>query len=488
MIECIVESICRELNIQAGDIKTYFSSYCNIKDNELLMIAIKGKKYIAVCGKGSPFEAFEGEPVKEGLMLCPLTHANRLVLNKYLDYTLPKAFGRDTPTFGSGDRLGLASPGHIRAILKSSAKPILAQQSKRELELTQRNFDSMLDDVCFAVFQEGYKGGFGADGDHLKQESDILEALNCGYSMITIDCSERIGKGIDVLSAAEAEKRYLDFSPNIRKSLENKYLNRTFCIGELNIQFSKEELIRNVLIYYEAIDFVIKVYHKYISTAGREIDFEISIDETESTTTEYGHIFVATEIIDAGVQINSLAPRFVGEFQKGIDYIGDVADFEKQLSFHASIADFFGYKLSFHSGSDKFSIFNLIGKYTKGRFHIKTSGTSWLEAIGIIACYKPPLYRSIHKCALEHFQEAKQYYYVTTDLSKVPDIDSVTDDYLQDYLKEDNSRQLIHIAYGFILKDPEIKVSVFETIRMLEDTYYNLLEQHIGRHLKLVGL
>ena len=488
MIQNIDDTIYQKLNIKKEDLKIYNSSYNNVQNVEFLMVSIKDVKYIAVWGNGPIFDEFEGELQKSGLKLCPLAHNNRLVLNKYVDHTNPKAFGKNITTFGVGDRLGLATPGHIRTISKSMAKPILAQQSKRELDFTGRTYRDVLDDVSFAVFQEGYKGDFGADGDHLKVEADILDALHCGYTMITLDCSEKIGKGIDGLSPKEAASIYHNLPLALREHFEFKYLKNSFHINGYPINFTKEELIRNVLIYHEAISYITHIYKDYIVTAGRPIDFEISLDETESITSAYGHLLVASEIIDAGVNITSLAPRFVGDFQKGIDYIGNHEDFEKHLKIHAAIADFYGYKISIHSGSDKFSLYHLISLHTKGRLHIKTSGTSWLEALGTIAQCNPSLYRKIHKCALKHFEDAKKLYHVTTDLSNVLDIDTVDDQMLQEYLKDNNSRQLLHITYGYILQVPEIKTPFFETLHNYKQIYMHRLGQHIGNHLGLLGL
>ena len=108
-------------------------------------------------------------------------------------------------------------------------------------------------------------------------------------------------------------------------------------------------------------------------------------------------------------------------------------------------------KLSIHSGSDKFSTFTLIGKYTNGNFHVKTAGTNWLEAMRAVAASDPALYRSIHKYALTMFDEAKKFYHVTTDLNKIPDVDTLKDEELVDLFTQNDARQLIHITYGFIL-------------------------------------
>src|SRR5690606_10742996 len=123
-----------------------------------------------------------------------------------------------------------------------------------------------------------------------------------------------------------------------------------------------------------------------------------------------------------------------GEFQKGIDYKGDVEQFERELSEHALIAEYFGYKLSIHSGSDKFKVFPIIAKYTKGVVHVKTAGTNWLEAVRVIAKMNPDLYRRMHAFALESLDEALKYYHITPDMDTIAPLDSVSDDNLANYM------------------------------------------------------
>jgi hypothetical protein len=334
------------------------------------------------------------------------------------------------------------------------------------------------------VFEEGYKKGFGADGDHLKKEVELEYALNTGYTMITLDCSEHIH--------ADAEFSCSEIISKVPLSnqLKERYLNKIIQIEDHELKFTEEDLARCQYIYGEAIQFAIHIFRKYLEDG--KADFEISIDETSTPTTPLQHYFVAKELSLAKVDIATLAPRFCGEFQKGVDYIGDLNQFEQELQVHCAISRHFGYKLSIHSGSDKFSTFPLIGKYTKGRFHVKTAGTNWLEAMKVVAMCSPNLYREVHKYALSKFKDATQYYHVTTKINKIPNIETLNDHQLVDLFKDNDARQLIHITYGFILtaKDGNGKYIYRDRLYQLwnreKDKYILELRNHIGHHLELL--
>lgn len=477
-----------------ADVKVYEKSYTDHDNTRLLMVKDKTAKWILATGTGNLAEELEGTSVADKGKACPLTHENRLVLNRYFDYTAPKAFGTKIATIGLGDRLGLASPGHIETVKGRKVKPVLAQQSIRELTLTNRTMVGMLDDACFAVFQEGYKDGFGADGDHIKKESDIKYALSLGMSMITLDCSDQIHKTIEEATPEVVKSEYANLPEDVQNRYNEQYLNKTFDVNGMSITFDEIELMKNVLLYNEAITYTAHVYNEYISKEDRAIDFEISIDETETITSPQSHFFVANELKQENVDVVSLAPRFCGEFQKGIDYIGDMEQFEKELSEHALIAEHFGYKLSIHSGSDKFKVFPIIAKYTKGILHVKTAGTNWLEAIRVIADTNPDLYRRMHVFALENFEEALKYYHVTPDLDGIDALDSVADDKLSEYMNDDAARQLFHVTYGLILtaKDSDgkdvFREAFYQTLDEHEDEYRAALVKHIGKHLDTLSL
>ena len=441
---------------------------------------------LIVCGEGA--DAFSGERSESGAYLtAPLTHENACALRKLFPFTAPVPVLSRDRTAGVGDRLGIACPGHIRVFNDYDAYPVFAQQSIRELNLTQRTYEDVLDCVSFAVFRDGFKRGFGADGDHLKKAEEVEYALGLGYTMITLDCSEHIRGDVDGLSADDCAAQC---KPS--EELKALYLGQSITVEDTVITYDEDSLRRCQMIYGAAIEFAAGIYGKYFADGRCAADFEISIDETATPTAPAQHYFVASELTRRGVKFQTMAPRFCGEFQKGVDYIGDLAQFELELKAHAAIARHFGYKLSIHSGSDKFSTFELIGKYTRGRFHLKTAGTNWLEAMRAVAAADPGLYREVHKYALSMFGEAKKFYHVTTDLSKIPDVDGLADEQLVALFDQNDARQLIHITYGFILTVKDcgggyiFRDRLYKIWRDNEQTYSDMLYRHIGHHLELL--
>lgn len=468
-----------------------FDIYKDSVNENLCMVAAEDQDYLVA----DPKLGFEGQAVvsdgKEWT-LAPLNHANAEKMRALFPWTAPtRVLDRDK-TMGVGDRLGIAADGHIKVFKKyPEITPIFAQQSIRELNLTNRTFADVIDSASFAVFRNGFKTGWGADGDHVKTADEVAYALRSGCTMITLDCSEQIDNTIEGMTEEQVNAKYVQ-----NKELEDIYLNKSFDIGEgVTISFDQDMFRRSVLIYSAAIEHCKDIYFNVIMKDGKQLaDFELSIDETMTPTVPEQHFFVANELIRHHIHVSTVAPRFCGEFQKGIDYIGNLDQFAKEMKVHAVISRHFGYKISIHSGSDKFSIFPAAGKETKGRFHLKTAGTNWLEAVKLVAIKDPELYREIHKFALTAFEAATAYYHVTTNLNNIPDIDTLTDEQLPDLFKNNDSRQLIHITYGLILNKKNddgsytFKDRLYKLWRKYRDDYANLLFNHIGHHAKAILL
>lgn len=475
----------------------YPASLHQYEKSFLFLVKEKAAKKLIVTGDSSLFRELEGKEQSTSDVCfkeCPLSADNSKIIRQYFPFTRPVPLSKYKTTIGLGDRLGVASPGHIRLLKHKNIRPVLAQQSKRELALTGRSFRGVLSDAVWAVFQEDYREGFGADGDHLKTKEDIKEALAEGYTMITLDCSEHI-HDLKPTDKGEIERIYQAFPQEKKRALEAYFLRRKFTLksGE-SLSFTPDDLRYNVAIYQSAVDFTVAVFHELIAPRSGEVDFEVSIDETTASTHPLGHFFVAAQLMEAGVKVDSMAPRFCGEFQKGVDYRGNKEQFTREFREHQRIAEHFGYKLSIHSGSDKFSVFPIIGRESKGVFHLKTAGTNWLEAVRVIIRTVPELYRRIHAFALTRLEEAKKYYHISADPAAVPPVSSLTDEELTTLLDKDDARQIIHITYGEILQaqDAEgnylFRDDIYRCLLVNENLYFQFLHDHIGRHLEKLGV
>lgn len=398
------------------------------------------------------------------------TYETARTLWQLLPWTAPRQVLAEERTFGTGDRLGIATLGHIQAVAGYDVFPVLAQQSMRELTLMGNTYKDVLARITFQVLQSGFRRGYGADGDHLKTAEDVCMAIDCGVTMITLDCSEHI----------HCERT----TAPVPAELEERYLSGPIQVDDVVISFTPQTLSLAQAIFGEAVAFATRIYRDCI--AGKPVDLEISMDETDLSTTPEQHFFVANELHLAGVTFRSLAPRFYGEFQKGVDYIGDVKQFDDEILVHAAIARHLNYKLSIHSGSDKFTVFPAIGKATGEHFHTKTSGTSWLEAIRLVAIKDPALFRQLYAYAKEVFQECRAYYHVSTELSMTAQIEDMEDAALPQLLNENPSRQLMHITYGKIMNHPDFRDRLYKLWRTYRADYAALLKNHLSHHLELL--
>lgn len=444
--------------------------------------------------------SFEHNGVAFAYLICPCNHENALVLRKVFSFTRPRTIGLD-PAVGMGDRTGLATPGHIRVAQTLGVLPVLAQQSIREMERTQRTPMEVLDDVSWAVFQEGYRGGYGADADHLKTAEDASRAFEAGFTMYTIDPSDHVVNSADTYGLRGLRQEFEKLPWNElecrSKDFLQFYLGRKLAVkvnGEdWDPKFTKETLLRAAVKYSAAIAHTAKLYRRLKALfGGRKFDIEMSVDETEAPTSLLEHYFIVSELRRLDVRITGLALRFVGRFEKAIDYVGDLELFERSFRGHVAIARSCGpYKLSIHSGSDKFSIYPIVGKLASDIYHLKTAGTSYLEALRIVARHDPSLFRAIVKCASGCFDKDRKSYQVSTNTSLVPNPDEVKDKVLEAaFLNENNGRQLLHIAYGSILTARTacgewlFRDRIRHILTENEEEHYETVAEHIQRHVK----
>jgi hypothetical protein len=223
---------------------------------------------------------------------------------------------------------------------------------------------------------------------------------------------------------------------------------------------------------------------------GKPFEVEVSVDETDTTTSPEEHFYIASELRRLGLEWVSLAPRYVGDFEKGVDYIGDLDRFEAEIAQHAAIARCCGpYKLSIHSGSDKFSVYPIMAQHTRGLAHLKTAGTSYLEALRAIAEIDPGLFSDILEFAFERYEIDRASYHVSADPAQCPRPADLAEQGLAAALDNFHAREMLHVTFGSVLTaqnesgQPIYRDRFFASLESDEEAYYRVLETHFDKHL-----
>lgn len=451
--------------------------------------AAAGLRLAALAPSPAALSAFEGERTQPGgmdLLLAPLSPRNAAALRAQLPWLNPGLLGLTTSA-GMGDRIGLATPGHVRALraVGENIAPIFAQQSIREMQRTGRTAQEVMDDATWGIFQEGWQGGMGADADHLKTPADIDACLAAGYTFFTIDPGEYVDNRAETASLSEL-RELAELLPRETRVEACGLSGQTIEIEHLKLRFDEHTLLKAAVKYGAAVAHVAAMYrHLDQASAGRPFELEVSVDETAQPTTHAEHAYVASELKRLGVQWVSLAPRYIGRFEKGVDYIGDLDAFAADFAGHASIARAFGpYKLSLHSGSDKFSVYGIAARAARGLVHLKTAGTSYLEALRVTAATDPALFREILQFAIDRYETDKASYHVSATLDKVPRPEELQDRDLPGLLEQFDAREVLHVTFGSVLTSERgFKPRLFGALSANEERYYDALERHFIRHL-----
>ena len=409
----------------------------------------------------------------------------------------PVALG-SAPSFGFGDRIGAATPGHLEALRNAggSIRGIFAQQSIREMTRTDRTADQVMAAATQALQEAHFDDPWGADADHLKTPEDVDVTADAGFVFFTIDPSDHVDQKADNYSADEVAAKYES------QAWVEDYRGKSVTIdGGPTIEFDEATLKRAAVKYGPAIAHALQLAG-YIKQAAAKRDqpheIEISVDETEQPTSPAEHYIIADQLLRAGVNLVSLAPRFVGELEKGVDYIGDLDALERSLGEHAAIARQLGdYKLSLHSGSDKLSMYGRFAKATRGKFHVKTAGTSYLEALRVVARHEPKLFKRIIDFSRGRYETDKATYHVHATLADAPstsdeaDVAKLEKQYLGVWADvpegegfTEPGRQILHCTFGSVMTDAELKPAVLQVLQEHPDTHRQILADHFTRHLE----
>jgi hypothetical protein len=185
----------------------------------------------------------------------------------------------------------------------------------------------------------------------------------------------------------------------------------------------------------------------------------------------------------------SVAPRFIGDFEKGIDYKGDLKRFEESLAQHAAIAKHYGpYKMSVHSGSDKFAVYPIFGRVCGDLLHVKTSGTSYLEALRVVARTDEKLFAEIVEFCRRRFGIDRQSYHISTtsaDVAALPRYAGSRDDDF--FLDRVAGRQLLHVTFGSVLTNSKFNSRILDVLKRHAALHAELLDKHFTKHLSLLN-
>jgi tagaturonate epimerase len=403
-------------------------------------------------------------------------------------------------SFGYGDRLGLATPGHVAAHRKFNFAPIFAQQSIREMDRTQRTPEEVMRAAQEALAAENFREAWGADADHLKTEADVQRTAAAGFCFFTIDPSAFVVNEADRMSeadlATQVEALVKDgIFPNA--SWAGWYLDKKFEVASGALPFTRETLFRAAVKYARAIAHVEKMGGYIRAASGsKPFEIEVSVDETDSPTSIVEHLFFALELRRRKVpNVVSLAPRFIGEFEKGIDFKGDLKAFEKSLAQHVEVAKAFGpYKISVHSGSDKFSVYPIVGRLCGDLLHVKTAGTSYLEALRAVCRKDKNIFAEIAAYCFGRFDTDRKSYHISTTPAQIVELAKASPaEFEKHYLDEIPGRQLLHVTFGSVLTQGKrangqtFKEAILAVLKNDPALYRELLDIHFTKHLSLLN-
>lgn len=438
----------------------------------------------------SDFDGVASTADKRSILEGPLSPANAVAVRAHVPWLRPRPVGLVTSA-GVGDRLGLATPGHVKAFrtFGSGIAPVFAQQSIREMDRLGRTPQEVLDDATFGALEAGWDRQVGADADHLKTTDDIDRCLAAGFTSFTLDPGEHV-RVISESYAGDLSDIPWNALEDDESSMLRRYSVGKIDLGQFSLRLGDEELKRAALKYGGAVAHTVAMYRHLMAFAEYPVEVEVAIDETESPTTIAEHVYMATEMKRLGMHWVGFAPRYIGGFEKGVEYIGDTGALADSLRQHFAVATALGpYKLSLHSGSDKFSIYGLAADATGGMLHLKTSGTSYLVALEVAATCAPALFREIYDVSRDAYQGARDSYQVSASRDRTPLSRDVADADLATLVSSFDSRQILHVGYGAVLtlRDQQGKRWLNDELHSFlasESERYELaLEAHLGRHL-----
>lgn len=404
-------------------------------------------------------------------------------------------------SIGVGDRFAHQAKAQLRACQMLQEQGInvapVWNKSNREHSFIGSEPASVKQAAQAAVDALGWKGSWHVDADHIGMKT-VNRYLDCA-DFYTIDVADFIGQE----TPAPIVNDFVNSHPELIGSVSIPGIDQP-------IEISKEEVARVANQYLLAVQEATNVYH-YIVEKKEHDDFiaEVSMDETDNPQTPHELLIILAAMADEGIPVQTIAPKFTGRFNKGVDYVGDLAQFEKEFNDDLAVIAYaiekYGLpadlKLSVHSGSDKFSLYPIIRKAlqrTGAGVHLKTAGTTWLEEmIGLSEAGGDglALAKEIYAYALENVDDLCAPYAAVIDIDRaqLPSAETVngwSGDQLANALRHiqdhpefnANIRQLVHISFKVAAKAGDRYLNLLKSNE--EIVGKNVTENIFDRHLK----
>jgi hypothetical protein len=404
-------------------------------------------------------------------------------------------------SFGIGDRFAHQARAQLRACMLAAEQgaeviPVW-NKSNREHAIIGSEPSTTRAAADAAIKALGWKGTYHVDADHIRLET--VDRFIAHSDFYTIDVADWIDKPADPATVGAFAGRH----PELAGTITIPGIEEPF-------QTSRADVERIVGKYLLAVQEAGKIY-RHIAQAKGAGNFitEVSMDETDSPQTPPELLIILVAIADEGIPIQTIAPKFTGRFNKGVDYVGDLAQFEKEFNQDLAVIAFaiakYGLpdtlKLSVHSGSDKFSIYapirRAIAKFSAG-LHLKTAGTTWLEeVIGLAESGGDGLVlaKEIYGDALDHVDELCAPYATVIDIdrAKLPSKEAVagwSSEQFVSALRHDRAnpafnphlRQLLHVGFKIAAKKGKRYLDALKKNEAFVSK--NVTENLYERHLK----
>jgi hypothetical protein len=405
-------------------------------------------------------------------------------------------------SIGLGDRFGHQGSAQLKAIIAASEKgiditPVWNKSNREHITIGTQPLDVRIE-ADSVTKGAGFKKPYFVDADHINIDT-VDRFIECS-DFFTIDVASYIGKKAD-------EKDILEFLSGAEKYNGGLKIAGTKLSFESSISQIKHIAEKYLFAAIKARD----IYRKIEKAKGNgNFITEVSIDEVVQPQTPVELFFILKMLASENIPVQTIAPKFSGRFNKGVDYVGDPLLFAKEFESDLLVIDYaakeFGLpenlKMSIHSGSDKFSLYSHIGsiikKYNKG-IHLKTAGTTWLEeVIGLAESGGKGLdfVKEIYIKSLEKIEELCAPYadVININVSSLPSKQEISEwnsDKFSDSLKHNpgssdynpNMRQLIHVAYKLAALQMKDYFRLLETNEQIVSkcVYENIYNRHICR-------